>query len=48
VIVDMVKKETDSNRKDEDITMEVIVDISESLDGIVKFTYEIPDSKSGK
>ena len=48
VIVDMVKKETDSNRKDEDITMEVIVDISESLDGIIKFTYEIPDSKSGK
>ena len=44
----MVKKETDSNRKDEDITMEVIVDISESLDGIIQFTYEIPDSKSGK
>ena len=48
VIVDMVKKETDSNRKDEDITMEVVVDIAESLDGIIKFTYEIPDSKSGK
>ena len=44
----MVKKETDSNQKDDDITMEVIVDISESLDGIIKFTYEIPDSKSGK
>ena len=40
VIVDMVKKETDSNRKDEDITMEVIADISESLDVIIKFTYE--------
>ena len=47
-MVDMDKKKADSNRDDEDVTMEVVVDIAESIDGMIKFTYEIPDNKSGK
>ena len=48
VMVDMDKKKADLNRDDEDVTMEVVVDIAESIDGMIKFTYEIPDNKSGK
>ena len=47
-MVDMDKKKADLNRDDEDVTMEVVVDIAESIDGMIKFTYEIPDNKSGK
>ena len=48
VDVDMVKKKADSDQNDDDVTMEVVVDIAKSIDGMIKFTYEIPDNKSGK
>ena len=42
VIIDIEKKITDEKRSDEDITMEGIVDIAESVDNIIKFTYDVP------
>ena len=34
IVLDMAKKETDYSRKDEDITMEIVVDVAESVDGM--------------
>ena len=34
IVLDMAKKETDYSCKDEDITMEIVVDVAESVDGM--------------
>ena len=45
----MEKKKSDEDRSDGEVTMEIIVDIAESIDGIIKFTYDIPEKHtSGK
>ena len=49
IVVDMEKKKSDEDRSDGEVTMEIIVDIAESIDGIIKFTYDIPEKHtSGK
>ena len=45
----MEKKKSDAERSDGDVTMEIIVEIAQSIDGIIKFTYDIPENHtSGK
>ena len=49
LVIDMEKQKTDENRSHDEVTMEVIVDIAESVDGIIKFSFDIPNNhKSGK
>ena len=49
IVVDMEKKKSDAERSDGDVTMEIIVEIAQSIDGIIKFTYDIPENHtSGK
>ena len=36
------KRKQDLNKHDEEVTMEVIVEIAESIDDIVKFTVDMP------
>ena len=49
IVIDTEKKEIDSDRSDEHVTMEIIVEIAQSIDGIIKFTYDIPENHtSGK
>ena len=35
----------DANKNEEDITMEVIVDVAESVDGMIKFSYDVPSTR---
>ena len=46
IIIDDDKKKTDHNRSEDEITLEIIVDIAESVDGIIKFTYDLPKNHS--
>ena len=49
LIIDPGKKKTDADRNDGDISMEVIVEVAQSIDGMIKFTYDIPENyKDGK
>ena len=48
IVIDMNKKKADLDRNEDDVTMEIVVDVEESIDGMIKFTYEIPDNKLGK
>ena len=49
VIVDLEKKNTDADKTDGEISMEVIVEVAQSIDGMIKFTYDIPENyKHGK
>ena len=40
----MEKKKTDANKNDGDVLMEIIVEVAQSIDGIIKFTYDIPEN----
>ena len=42
IIVDEDKKVADTNKNEDDITMEVILDVAESVDGMIKFSYDVP------
>ena len=42
VVIDEEKKKKDFNKHSEEVSMEVIVDIAESIDDIVKFTADMP------
>ena len=42
--VDTEKEKTDEYRNDDEITMEVVVNIAESVDGIIKFSFDIPSN----
>ena len=43
------KKKTDADKTDGDISMGVIVKVAQSIDGMIKFTYDIPENyKNGK
>ena len=49
LVVDLDKKLVDKEKTDEEITMEVIKDIAESVDDMVKFTVDYPENhESGK
>jgi hypothetical protein len=37
-------QKTDATRHDGDITMEIIVEVAQSIDGMIKFTYDIPEN----
>jgi hypothetical protein len=42
VILDLEKKETDIERSDEEVTMEVVLGVAESVDNMIKFTTDTP------
>ena len=44
----MEKKKIDVDSIEEHVTMEVIVEIAQSIDGIIKFTYDIPENYKSK
>ena len=47
--VDSKKLETDEHKPDAEVTMEEVVNIAESVEGLLKFTYDIPNNhESGK
>ena len=49
LVMDIEKKAIDEEKTDEEITMTVIRDIAESVDDMIKFTFDYPGNhKSGK
>ena len=42
VVIDEEKKKKDLNKHNEEVSMEIIVDIAESIDDLVKFTADMP------
>ena len=49
LIVDPEKAINDAEKNEEEITMEVIIDIADSMDDMIKFTVDYPGNhKSGK
>ena len=48
IVIDMEKKKIDEDRIEEHVTMEVIVERAQSIDGIIKFTYDIPENYKSK
>ena len=49
LVVDLEKKITDKEKTDEEITMEVVREIADSVDNMIKFTVDYPGNyKSGK
>ena len=48
IVLDTEKKKIDEEKIDEHVTMEVIVEIAQSIDGMIKFTYDIPDNHKNK
>ena len=44
IVINMEKKKLDAERLDGDVTMEIIVEIAQSIDEIIKFTYDIPEN----
>ena len=49
LIVDLEKKITDGDKTDEEITMGVIQEVTDSVDNMIKFTVDYPGNyKSGK
>ena len=43
ITIDLEKKETDSNKSDDEITKDLIVENAEFLDGLIKFRYNVSD-----
>ena len=49
LVMDSKKLEIDRNKPDAEVTMEEIVNVAESVEGLLKFTYDIPNNhESGK
>ena len=49
LVIDNTKKAEDENKSDEEVTMEVIKDVAESIDKMLKFTVDLPSNhQSGK
>ena len=49
IVIDEAKRKTDVIRKDEKISMEIIQEVAESIDDIVKFTVDLPNNhENGK
>ena len=49
VIIDQEKKKIDADKPDGEISMEVIVEVAQSIDGMISFTYDIHENyKHGK
>ena len=49
IVMDEEKRKNDSSKKDDEISMEIIREIAESIDDIVKFTVDLPSNhENGK
>ena len=48
LIVDMQKKTQDENKSDDDVTMEVVRQVAESLDPNLKFEIDVPSYHEDK
>ena len=49
LVIDLNKKKVDMEKSNEEVTMEVIRNVAESVDGMIKFTFDIPDNhENGK
>ena len=49
IVIDEAKRKTDVIRKDEKISMEIIQEVAESIDDILQFTVDLPNShENGK
>ena len=49
IIINEEKRNVDMEKRGEEVTVELIVDVAESIDDIVKFTFDIPSKhKNGK
>ena len=46
LVVDEEKKETDQERRDEYITMEIIKEVAETVDPMIKLTTDVPTNYS--
>ena len=49
IVIDEAKRKTDVIRNEEEISMEIIQEVAESIDDIVKFTVDLPNNhENGK
>ena len=48
IVMDEEKRKNDSSKKDDEISMEIIKEIAESIDDIVKFSVDLPSNHTNE